>query len=166
MGPRRAIWQKVLSFMWPRRPIWKKYHHLCDMGGLSGKKYHHKWGLGGLSGKKYHHYVTWEGYLVKIIIIFGPWKTIWQKVSLFMCPGGLSGEKCLHIIDIIKVPLRLVIVILEVVQDNFMSGITCCEIILKLCTDIDLTFPLTQICDDKQVSASFWVSSYIRLTFF
>lgn len=58
-----------------------------------------------------------------------------------------------HIIDIIKVPLRLVMVILEVTEDHFMTGMT--GIILKLCTDIDITLPLKEISDDNRVSASF-----------
>jgi len=57
-----------------------------------------------------------------------------------------------HIIDIIKVPLRLVMVILEVVKDHFMTGVTWG--ILKLCADIDITLSLKEICDDNKVSAS------------
>ncbi|CBY12983.1 unnamed protein product [Oikopleura dioica] len=64
-----------------------------------------------------------------------------------------ASEECSsnHIIDIIKVPLRLVMVILEVARDHFIPGVT--SGILKLCTDIDIThliLPLKQICDDSK----------------
>jgi hypothetical protein len=58
-----------------------------------------------------------------------------------------------HVIDIIKVPLSLVMVILEVVKEHFMTGVTWG--ILKLCRDIDISLPLKEICDENKVKPTF-----------
>ena len=61
-----------------------------------------------------------------------------------------------HIIDVVKVPLRLVLTILEVVQEHFMTGVTWG--ILKLCTSIDISLPVKDICEEDKVSSFLYPS--------
>ena len=53
------------------------------------------------------------------------------------------------VIDVVKIPLRLTLVILETVKEHFHSPVTWG--ILKLCKTLDVTMPLQLICDENKV---------------